>query len=593
LLNQWDELLKKHPAVTNWLLILVTVVFFRGALTNGFVYDDGRQVLENPFVKNPHLWRNIFTGPVWSFLGAAAETNFYRPFHILSYWLVWRVAGANPAAFHLYQLTFYVLAVLLVYWLGQRLFQDHLAAFAGALLWTLHPLHVEPVCWIAAVPDVGCGLFYLLAFWLFLSAERGAGHPVLRHAFAVVSFAAALLFKEMALTFPLLLLAYWYFFRDEEPWFRKGLRWLPYLGATMAYAGLRVLVLGHFSHAGRLWKISPRVAGAALGLLGEHTRLFFWPAQLNDFHTFELGPSLRSPWPWLTLLAVATVWLFRKRRPMLTFLIIWWPLTLLPALDVRQLSSPLLAERFSFLPTVGLCLAVAYVATVWLPARLPRLSSAPVMIPALVFLLAVWAAVDLRAIPRWRNNDTLWNYSYEVEPNSALVHVHRAFDLQYRHYNLKGANEEFQIALRLNRASFKPLASIAYDCYIGLGQIAYTQGREQEGLAYFGKAVELTPSYSAAYDMLGSVYFPRGEYGQAAEYFRQAVRVNPMDMGARFFLGTCLLKLGKPLEAAAQFRAARQVDPGYIQAYEAEAHALEQAGDAAGAAQVRRLKAKD
>ncbi len=593
MLNRWNELLKKHPAVAHWLLVLVTVVVFRGALANGFVYDDGKQVLENPFVRNPHLWRHIFTGSVWSFLGAAAETNFYRPLHIFSYWLVWRVAGANPAAYHLYQLAFYALATLLVYRLGQILFKNHLVAFAGALLWTLHPLHVEPVCWIAALPDVGCGLFYLLAFWLFLTAERGARHPVFRHALAAVALLAALLFKEMALAFPLLLLAYWFFLGDREPWFRRGLRWLPYLSATVAYVGLRFLVLGHFSNAGKLWKLTPRVAGAALGLLGEHTGLFFWPARLSDFHTFELGPSLRSPWPWLTLLGLAAAFLVRKRQPVLSFLVLWWPLTLLPVLDVRQLSFPLLAERFAFLPSVGLCLAVAYLALDWIPARLPRPAFAPVAVPALVVLLVAWVTIDLRAIPRWRNNDTLWDYAYQVEPDSALVHVHRALNQQFRHYDMKEAEREFQTALRLNRTSFNPLPSVAFYCYTGLGQIAYIQGREQEGLAYFQKAVDLMPHSSAPYDMLGSVYFPRGDYDKAAGYFRQAVRVNPMDTIARFFLGTCLIRLGKPREAVEQFRAARQVDPTYLQAYEAEARALEQAGDVAGAAQVRRLKPND
>ena len=99
LLDRWNDLLKKYSTIAQWLLVLITVAVFRGMLANGFVYDDGRQVLENPFVRNPRRWRNIFTGSVWSFLGQAAETNFYRPLHIFSHWLVWRVAGADPGLF--------------------------------------------------------------------------------------------------------------------------------------------------------------------------------------------------------------------------------------------------------------------------------------------------------------------------------------------------------------------------------------------------------------------------------------------------------------------------------------------------------------
>jgi len=141
-------------------------------LGNGFVCDDDRQVLENPFVRDPHRWGRIFTGPVWSFLGPDSETNFYRPLHIFSHWLIWQVAGPNPAAFHLYQLFFYVISVLLVYRLGRDLLHNHVTAFAGAILWALHPLPVEPVCWIAGVPDCGCGLFFILAFVVFLRGEK-------------------------------------------------------------------------------------------------------------------------------------------------------------------------------------------------------------------------------------------------------------------------------------------------------------------------------------------------------------------------------------------------------------------------------------
>lgn len=587
MLNRGDELLRNHAAVAKWLLVLCTVVAFGAMLGNGFVYDDGRQVLENPFVSNPHLWRRIFTGPVWSFLGGAAETNFYRPLHIFSHWLVWQVAGPNPAAFHLYQLVFYVINVLLVYRLGRELLHNHVAAFAGALLWALHPLHVEPVCWIAGVPDCGCGLFYLLAFLIFLHGEKALERRWAWHALGALVYFLALLFKEMAISLPLLLAVYWLVMADAESWWRKGLRWLPYVTAAAIYIGLRLTFLGHVSHAPHLWKIQSRVALAAVGLLGQHTKLFFWPTGLNDFRNFDFNASVRSPWPWITLLVLGIAILLRKRDRALCFLVLWWPVTLLPCLDVRQLSYPLLAERFSYLPSMGFSLAVAYFALHTLPQWFSGLRPARVLVPAFSLALVLFTVQDLRAVPRWRDNDTLWNYSYQVAPQTALVHVHRALDLQYRYNDIAGATQEYGTAIKLNHAAFVDLTSVTYDCLVGLGQIALTQGRTDEAVADFQKAIDLTPRYSAAYDVLGSVYFPRGQYARAAEYFEQAIRANPLDMGARFFLGTCWMKLGKPAQAAEQFHAAREVDPGYFQAYVAEAAALEAAGDKAGAARVR------
>jgi tetratricopeptide (TPR) repeat protein len=451
---------------------------------------------------------------------------------------------------------------------------------------------VEPVCWIAGVPDCGCGLFFLLAFVIFLRAEKAPQRRWAWHALGGTVYFLALLFKEMAISMPLLLAVYWFVMADAESWWHKGLRWLPYATAAAAYLGVRIIVLGHVSHAPHLWKISPRVAEAAVGLLGQHTKLFFWPTGLNDFRDLNLAASLRSPWPWITLLVLGLAVLLRKHDPAGCFLILWWPLTLLPCLDVRQLSYPLLADRFSYLPSMGLSLAVTYFALQTLPERFRGRHLARVLVPALGLALALMSVQDLRAVPRWRDNETLWNYSYQVAPQSALVHVHRALDLQYRQNDPAGAIREYDLAIQLDGGSFLQSGNAAYSRLLGLGQIANMRGRSDEAVGYFERAVKIMPSEIAAYALLGSVYFPRGDYARAAEYFQQAVRVNPQDVGVRFFLGTCWLKLGKRAQAAEQFHAAREVDPTYFQAYFAEAAALDAAGDSGGAAKVRELMKK-
>jgi tetratricopeptide (TPR) repeat protein len=171
-----------------------------------------------------------------------------------------------------------------------------------------------------------------------------------------------------------------------------------------------------------------------------------------------------------------------------------------------------------------------------------------------------------------------------------LVRIHHGLDLQFRGHDLEGARKEFETALRLNQASFDPLNTVTYDSYIGLGQIADFEGDHDEALAYFQEATRALPYHSLAYDILGAVYFPRGDYAKAAEYFARAIQVNPQDLSGRFYLGCCWMKLRKHREAAEQFRAAREIDPTYAQAYAAEARALDAAGDAAGASQVRKLK---
>jgi hypothetical protein len=590
LVERVENWLQTHPGLSGFILASVAFLVYDGSLANGFVYDDEYQVLQNPFVTNPHLWTKIFTGSVWSFQGVAFPTNYYRPLHIFTHWLIYRLAGPNPAAFHLFQVLMYAATVWLVFQLGRRLLRQELAAFAGALLWALHPLHVEAVAWIAAVPDTGYAFFYLWGFLLFLRAEEAEGQPLRAYALAALAYFPALFFKEMAFSFPLMLLAYWFFVsgpKNHFGWPSRLIRFMPFVLAVSVCLIIRVAALGYVTQAAEPWKITPRVAGAALGLLGQHTKLFFWPTHLNVFRSFELSAALHSPWPWLVIASLlGTIWL-RKRQPVVSFLFVWWVIGLLPCLDIRQLSFPLLAERFSYLPSMGLSLALTYTLLAWLPRRLPAVRPLRVALPALAVAMLLCLVGTLRAIPNWHDNETLANYSLRQSPNAALLHLIQALVLQYHHGDLDGAAREYQTAMRLNWASLRPLSKVTYDSYIGLGQIASLRGRTEEAVESFEKAVRVSPHDSPAYDALGSVYFPRGDYARAADYFSQAVRENPQDLGARFYLGTCLMKLGRPREAAAQFRAARQVDPTFRQAYEAEARALEIAGDAPGAARVR------
>jgi Flp pilus assembly protein TadD len=584
LLERWNRWLQDHPRLAGASLFLMTYVVFCGTLSNLFVHDDIPQVLENPYLRNPGLWTRIFTGSVWSFRGPAQRDNMYRPLQFITYWALYRLKGPNPFIYHFALLLFYAAAVWLVFRLACELLPNSLLAFAGALLWALHPLHVETVAWISALPDLGAGYFYLLAFLLFVRAERTGDSAMGGYLLAAAAYFPALFFKEMALTFPLLLLVYWFFFPGKLSWKGKLFRWMIYVAPVVVYLVIRIAVLGRFSEAHDLFKPTWRMGAVALGLLGQHARLFFWPRYLSIFRSFDLVSSLHSPWPELALLILVAALFLRKREPMLGFLLIWWGVTLLPTLDVRQVNLPV-ADRFSFLPTVGPCLALACFVLDWLPRRLARPRTVPAL--GLGVLMVLWTVQDVRSVPRWHDNVTLWDQAYLASPNSALAHMLRGVVLQQRDGKMDAAAQEYRLAIQLNLASERPLAGVTTDCYVLLGQVANIQGRMQEGVEDYKQALRVAPGNALAYKALGIVYFPRGNYAQSKVYFQKAVELDPQELESRFYLGTCLLKLGDPRGAAAQFRAARLSDATYYEAYEAEARALEAAGDKAEAARVR------
>jgi tetratricopeptide (TPR) repeat protein len=591
-LNRWNEEIGRHSRLAGGVLVLLTFVLFQRSLAGAFVFDDIPQILQNPYLARPNYWQQVFRGAIDPFRGPAMHANYYRPLQFLWYWALDRLAGLNPQVFHLFHLCLCAGTVWLLYLLARELLGNDLAAFAGALLWALHPLHVEVFAWIAALPDAGAAFFMIASFGLFLRAERKGTQPLARHAVAALVYFPALFFKEVALCFPLLIIAYWIFLGAKESWVGRAVRCLPYALAVAGYVAARVAALGHFFAAPQSGRISLRPMAVAIGILGQQAKFFFWPFNLNMARTFDLSASLHSPWPWLTLLAILAASVLRRRQPVLGFLVAWWAIALLPCMDVRQVVGLPMADRFSYLPSIGPCLAIAYSAMVLAPQRLARLEPARVLVPAMLVVLGLWAVQDIRTVPNWHDDAALWKHTERASPDSALAHMFQGIILERQKGDLDGAAREYATALRLNEVSFNPTTGMIYECYLGLGRCALMKGRTESAVAYFEKAVHVAPVLSPAYRALGALYFPQGKYAKSAEYFVRAVQLDPQDLEARFFLGTCWLKLDKPALAVEQFHAAREIDPTYSEAYVAEAAALEAAGDKVSAARVRALVPK-
>lgn len=576
------------------LIIAAVFLLYVRALGGAFVNDDEQQILQNVFVTNPHLWRHIFGDSVWAFLGSGNAAKFYRPMMIFCFWSIYRLAGPEPFYFHLFQLFLFATGAAVLYVTGKELTKSKTAALIASLVWVVHPQKVEAVAWISALCDTGCGLFYLVAFYLFLRAEKTTpGHDAgstgaegghrfgWLTALSWAAFVIALLFKEMALSFPLILVAYWFFHPQKGRAGERAVRLAPYVLLIGAYLAVRRLALGHLTAGGHIFRITGKMLEDALALLGDHTRIFFWPAHLSVYRVFHAKQALASPWPWAALLVLLLAPGLRKRQPDLGFFIFWWPLALMPCLDIRQLSNPVVADRMSYLPSAGLCLAFGFLLAPLCKSRsaseIARWGCAAAIAGVCAVFAFGWAASS-RAIPLWNNNQAIMNYSLKRDPESGYVHLIHGWELRYLKNDLAGAAREFETAARLNQKSPRPQTTVEYQALIGLGAIAQEQGNLTAAITRYQRAIQVTPRLKDAYLSLGAIYMPRGNYAEAAAYFQKAVESDGYDVNAKFLLGSCWMKLGKYSEAAQVFHSARQVDPDYWAAYQAEARAREAAG---------------
>src|SRR5271166_1192369 len=242
--NSTESPTAKTENVSMVLLFLLAVGCYLNTLMNGFVYDDEQQILQNPYIKSWHYLPAIFRTTVWSFVGAAGDTNYYRPLMTLTYLFLWKIFGDSPVGYHLFNVLVNALVVMCVYFAGRELFKDRWIALIAATLFAIHPVHTETVDWIAAVPDLEATLFCLLAFYAYV---KGPGSDWRRQALVVICFFLALLSKEPALMLAPLVVYYEHFVREgrrETTFAVKVKRYLLVCLTAAGYLLLRIALLG-------------------------------------------------------------------------------------------------------------------------------------------------------------------------------------------------------------------------------------------------------------------------------------------------------------------------------------------------------------
>jgi protein O-mannosyl-transferase len=253
-------------------LCVLAITAYSNGISNGFVWDDHEQVVMNASLRPDTPLLRLAGANHWGLArgGVQQQINYYRPLQMATYRLTAEVFGFDARAFHAVNLGCHLLAVLLVFALFYKLTARMALAFAGAALFAVHPIHTEAVDWIAALPDIGCTVCFLLAFLFFVLAqgrrpqtppdEPPRRFPVFFPAASCAAFAAALLWKETAVVFPLIVMAYVFCLGEPAAAIRRVgsalRRSLPYWCILGFYLLLRLRVLGFVVTRQRNWILS-------------------------------------------------------------------------------------------------------------------------------------------------------------------------------------------------------------------------------------------------------------------------------------------------------------------------------------------------
>jgi tetratricopeptide (TPR) repeat protein len=547
------------------LLAAAPVAALLPVLDNGFIcLDDGAYVTGNSRLLDGFTRENLR----WAFTTFHAAN--WHPVTWLSHLLDVRLFGLEPRGHHLASLLLHVVNAQLCFLVVRRLTGSLWRSCCAAAIFAVHPMHVESVAWVAERKDVLCGFFWLASLGAYERYVRRPG--LLRYGLVLAAFSLGLMAKPMLVTLPfvLLLLDFWPLGRtlprggaDRVPHpasrrFRVRpllLEKLPLfaLAALSCAVTYRAQAAGWMVKSAEHYPAGVRLANA-LSAYARYLGKIVYPVNLGI--PYPHPGSAPPAWEWLGALALllgltGVAVSAGRRRPWLPVGWLWFLGTLVPVIGLVQVADQAMADRYVYLPLLGLLIAAAW--SIPAPARDQPLR-ATALAAGGALLLALLGGLSHRQAGYWHDDVTLFGRTLQVTAENALARYNLGTGLA-RRGDVAAAIPQFREALRL-RPEFS-------EAHYNLGRALEEAGGYDEAVAHYREALRIAPGYRYALDNLGGALLRLGRVDEAAAAFAQSVRLAPGDPDARRNLGLALWRQGNPEAAAAQCREALRIDPGY------------------------------
>jgi tetratricopeptide (TPR) repeat protein len=598
-------------------LAVITFAVFGQTLRYRFVnFDDGEYVAQNPVVAHGLTLK----GFIWAFAGPHAAN--WHPLTWLSHMLDCQLYGLDPGAHHLTNVLLHTGTAIALFLVLLRMTGGLWRSAFVAAVFAIHPLRVESVAWISERKDVLSGFFFMLTLlayekyvsetekWNMLNSPEaanagkssphttrangpgwaglGAFHgPALRWYLATLSFfALGLMSKPMLVTLPvvLLLLDYWPLQRPRRPATLVREK-LPLFALSAASCLVTLLAQRSAMHSFETFPLTARL-GAALLSYKVYLAQMIFPAGLAAFYPLSPHVPFWSAGMAGLLLVVLSVlaWKMRQTRPWLLMGWLWYLVMLLPVLGLVQVGAQAHADRYTYLPQIGIYLAITWLAAdlagKWKVGR-------PVMGALMTLVISLLMTCAWQQTTCWKNNETLWTHALECTRGNTLAFVNlghelfeqRRFDEVINHYErgleFQPNNRQFHnnLANALREQGRLDEAIVHYEravqlepglaeAQFNLGKALGLKGKREEEVARFEAAVQLEPNFLPARMSLGNALVQQGKPTLAIPQFQKVLELRPGDAGAHLNLGLCFSQTGKMGEAKSEYEKAFQIAPG-------------------------------
>ena len=572
-------------------LAAITFAVFGQTLRHEFVnFDDGLYVYEDPVVQKG-LTRE---GIVLAFTHVYASN--WHPLTMMSHMLDCRLYALNAGGHHLTSVLLHTASVLLLFLVLRRMTGCLGRSAFVAAVFAIHPLRVESVAWVAERKDVLSGLFFMLTLWAWVRyVEKTKGQRPKAKVFyglALLLFALGLMSKPMVVTLPfvLLLLDYWPLGRVTGGGWRVAgadsrvaphtsrltprishllLEKLPLLGLAVASCVVTLFAQHEAMQSSEKVSLPLRLGNAAISYVA-YLGQMFWPSGLAVLYPFTAGSvGLSKVVLSLVLLAGISggVFVLRRRRPYLLTGWLWYLIMLAPVIGVLQVGWQARADRYTYLPQIGLYVLLAWAAADlcagWRHRRVVLGGLATVILVGLIFCARAQTSY-------WRNSESLWTHTLACTSGNVEAHNNLGSVL------LKMGRVDEAIAQYQQALQIKPDNAEVHN---NLGNVLLQKGQVDEAIVHYQKTLQIKPDSAEAHNNLGNALLQKGRVDEAIAQYQKTLQIKPDSAGACYNLGNVLLKKGQVDEAIVHFQKAMQIKPDYAEAHYILGNILLRKGD--------------
>jgi Tfp pilus assembly protein PilF len=537
-------------------LTALTWIVFGPTIGHPFVeYDDPDYVYENPQITAGLTSQGLvraFTSP---------QIRNWHPLTTISHMLDCQLFGLNPAGHHFSSVLFHTLAVLLLFGVLRAMTGALWRSAFVAAVFAIHPLRAESVAWVAERKDVLSALFFMLTLAAYVYYARQPS--VRRYLLLILFFALGLMAKPMLVTLPLLLLLldYWPLARIQNglwDWWKIIAEKIPLFGLSLLVAVATLIAQGPTVSYSEELPLTWRIGNALLSYVA-YVGQMIWPVRLAVFYPHAADHF--SPWKvtlaglvvgGITVLACA----WRKARPYLVVGWLWYLVALLPVIGFIQVGLQGRADRYSYLPHIGLYIALTWGVADWSFGwnRRPAIFSGAAV--------AVLGALGWQAriqTSYWRSTETLWHHALEVTTDNDVAHYNVAA-LLLRRGQVDEAISHYEEALKIQPDDRETRYHLSHALlHASLGNALTQKGRLDEALTHYRKAVELRDDFADAHSNLASLLARKGETSEAIMHYEKAIALPPEDAPSHIGLARLLIQLGRKDEAVAHYRRALEL----------------------------------